>query len=79
MREVAWVVFDEVHYMRDKGESTSVLADSRTWCCLGRNDHPPTSHGSLRLPIRDHPKLDGVCRMDLQDTRTAVSRRLHRL
>jgi hypothetical protein len=20
MREVAWVVFDEVHYMRDKGE-----------------------------------------------------------
>lgn len=24
MREVAWVVFDEVHYMRDKGESHSV-------------------------------------------------------
>lgn len=22
MREVAWVVFDEVHYMRDKGEAT---------------------------------------------------------
>lgn len=21
MREVAWVIFDEVHYMRDKGES----------------------------------------------------------
>lgn len=20
MREVAWVVFDEIHYMRDKGE-----------------------------------------------------------
>jgi ATP-dependent RNA helicase DOB1 len=23
MREVAWVVFDEVHYMRDKGELTA--------------------------------------------------------
>lgn len=21
MREVAWVIFDEIHYMRDKGES----------------------------------------------------------
>ena len=21
MREVAWVVFDEIHYMRDKGQS----------------------------------------------------------
>lgn len=20
MREVAWVIFDEIHYMRDKGE-----------------------------------------------------------
>lgn len=25
MREVAWVVFDEIHYMRDKGEPNS-------WC-----------------------------------------------
>lgn len=24
MREVAWVIFDEVHYMRDKGESSGV-------------------------------------------------------
>jgi ATP-dependent RNA helicase DOB1 len=24
-REVAWVVFDEIHYMRDKGTSTFVL------------------------------------------------------
>lgn len=21
MREVAWVIFDEIHYMRDKGQS----------------------------------------------------------
>ena len=29
MREVAWVVFDEIHYMRDKGMSknTMVLLD----------------------------------------------------
>ena len=26
MREVAWVVFDEIHYMRDKGE---LFRDSR--------------------------------------------------
>jgi ATP-dependent RNA helicase DOB1 len=24
MREVAWVVFDEIHYMRDKGASSSL-------------------------------------------------------
>lgn len=23
MREVAWVIFDEIHYMRDKGEYLS--------------------------------------------------------
>lgn len=22
MREVAWVIFDEIHYMRDKGHSS---------------------------------------------------------
>ena len=26
MREVAWVVFDEVHYMRDKGPITNLLS-----------------------------------------------------
>ena len=25
MREVGWVVFDEIHYMRDPGECTTVL------------------------------------------------------
>jgi superfamily II RNA helicase len=25
MREVAWVVFDEVHYMRDKGQVAGAL------------------------------------------------------
>jgi len=29
MREVAWVVFDEIHYMRDKGRS-SLLSLSTT-------------------------------------------------
>ena len=27
MREVAWVVFDEIHYMRDKGEHQHVVLD----------------------------------------------------
>jgi replicative superfamily II helicase len=32
MREVAWVIFDEVHYMRDKGESSrSALALAATF------------------------------------------------
>lgn len=24
MREVAWVIFDEIHYMRDKGDCTAL-------------------------------------------------------
>lgn len=41
MREVAWVVFDEIHYMRDKGlcccDMTSVLIVNRARCCVGRD------------------------------------------
>jgi hypothetical protein len=28
MREVAWVIFDEIHYMRDKGSSLIVHSSS---------------------------------------------------
>ena len=27
MREVAWVVFDEIHYMRDKGKADQISVD----------------------------------------------------
>lgn len=26
MREVGWVIFDEIHYMRDKGGKNMILA-----------------------------------------------------
>lgn len=28
MREVAWVIFDEIHYMRDKGKRGRSLANA---------------------------------------------------
>jgi hypothetical protein len=59
VREVAWVVFDEIHYMRDKGLHMiirrEVFADdrtSRTWCCVGGNSHPLAPHRPIRLPLR---------------------------
>lgn len=46
MREVAWVVFDEIHYMRDKGRINHTLSAMMVrlnffspWCCLGGNHH----------------------------------------
>lgn len=63
MREVAWVIFDEIHYMRDKGRfrATFVLrCDTerivhRAWCCLGRDNHPVAAHSPLCLPFSYHP------------------------
>lgn len=46
MREVQWVIFDEIHYMRDKGEishdlySWTLLIIISPWCGLGRNHYP---------------------------------------
>lgn len=31
MREVAWVVFDEIHYMRDKGTYAVPSSNGTTW------------------------------------------------
>lgn len=48
IREVAWVVYDEIHYMRDSGTQLLYIFIKatdfftclyRTWCCLGRIDH----------------------------------------
>ena len=43
MHEIGWVVFDEIHYMRDKGIPYPffpvLIVFFRTWCCLGRNNH----------------------------------------
>ncbi len=60
MREVAWVIFDEVHYMRDKGKLSATNSPwmSLTWqneVSLGGNDHPAASSRPLRLFIRHDP------------------------
>ena len=44
MREVGWVVFDEIHYMRDKGNSQLIFNQQlpsifRSWRRLGGNNH----------------------------------------
>ena len=46
MREVAWVVFDEIHYMRDKGTLLNSpyarvwLSPGSSWSSLGGDNHP---------------------------------------
>lgn len=65
MREVAWVVFDEIHYMRDKGATCdrffrlwhiySRFLPFRARCCLGRVHHHAAQDGSPRLPLCHHP------------------------
>lgn len=52
MREVAWVVFDEIHYMRDASKYSKItaileLTDALTMryssrCGLGRNHYSPS-------------------------------------
>lgn len=37
MREVAWVVFDEIHYMRDKCMHCFVIAIDLIWWIINRN------------------------------------------
>ncbi len=37
MREVAWVIFDEIHYMRDKG--IFMMNKKSSWSSLGRNTY----------------------------------------
>jgi ATP-dependent RNA helicase DOB1 len=45
MREVGWVIFDEIHYMRDKGAAPNplsnvvVLTGNRERCCMGRDNN----------------------------------------
>ena len=44
-REVAWVIFDEIHYLRDKGnalvrsDQKKRIPSPRTGSDLGGNDH----------------------------------------
>ena len=50
MREVAWVIFDEIHYMRDKERG----------CCMGRSNNPPSAYRALSLSLCNHTKRDAI-------------------
>jgi hypothetical protein len=47
-REVAWVIFDEIHYLRDKGNNKEFqikydqILYFRTWSYMGRNNYSIT-------------------------------------
>jgi ATP-dependent RNA helicase DOB1 len=86
MREVAWVVFDEIHYLRDASKFIMLelslyrvlLTCCSSRCRLGRDHHPPTRQGPLRLLVRDNPKCNAIRRVDCQNAQPAMSRCLYR-
>lgn len=70
MREVQWVIFDEIHYMRDKcmsmGEAykSTNANDHSSWCCMGRDHYPLARQGPLCLFVCHYSKRHAVCRVD---------------
>jgi len=83
MREVAWVIFDEIHYMRDKGlpppfpDFNNSILIYRTRSRMGRNHHPITRQSALRVPLRHHPQRPPIRAVDRKNTYPALPRRLH--
>ncbi len=91
-REVAWVIFDEIHYMRDKErgviwEETIILLNDNV-----RNKNLITIfflnkslslklplQGPLRFPLGDHTERSSIRRMDCLLTQTTVPCSLYRL
>ena len=66
-REVAWVIFDEIHYLRDKGEererfvhSKSIWSFYRTWCYMGRNYYSSTRQCSLCLSFGNDTQCETI-------------------
>lgn len=77
IREVAWIVFDEIHYMRDK--SILFYANNRSWSCLGRDTCASPQHNSFRIFICDMSQCVTICPMDLSIACSACACRLYRL
>ena len=72
MREVAWVIFDEIHYLRDKGKYImrlcgSLLIPFSSRRGLGGDYHIIARQSALCFPLRNHSKCDAVRRMDNKD------------
>lgn len=67
MREVAWVVFDEIHYMRDAGmyiyvsDQLHLDLQCRTRGCMGGNHYPSTTQSQTRLLVRHNTQCYGIC------------------
>lgn len=79
MREVAWVIFDEIHYMRDKGKQESyshvdesiaefLLSLFRTRGRMGGDHHFAAAHRPICLPISHDSKQYAIRRVDLRTT-----------
>jgi hypothetical protein len=88
MREVGWVVFDEIHYMRDKERGvvwvskidiTLFLLVTKQSHLLGRNADSLARQRSLRFPVSYNSQRASVCRVGLSHSSAAMSCRLHRL
>ena len=82
MREVAWVIFDEIHYLRDKGRVGEITVKTpltlvSPWCGMGRDDHPAPGQSTLCIPIGYNSQCHAICRMDHEDTQSALSRCLY--
>ena len=68
-REMAWVVFDEVHALH---------ARSRSWSGVGGGYDSSPRLRSLGFLVCDHPQCQGICRMDLPNQTSALSCDLYR-
>lgn len=85
MREVAWVVFDEIHYMRDASKSNTPIPSIQLLttgfsarCCLGRDYYPPSRQGSICILVRDDSQCHAVRRMGHKNAQPALSRCIYR-
>lgn len=52
IREVAWIVFDEIHYMRDPS-MILLYINKRSWSCVGRDAGASTQLNSFCLSFCD--------------------------
>ena len=75
-REMAWVIFDEVHYMRDKERG---VVWEETMILLGQNVRffLLKRIGSICFLISYNPECKRIRRMDLQNKKTTMSRRIY--
>lgn len=83
LREIGWVIFDEVHYMRDKGELVGYVALAqlllRAWCCMGRDHYLAARQCALCVPVCHYSQRPAVCSLDLLPPQTgdATTNQLH--